>query len=52
MSISTEELAAWLVDHGLAEFSAGYGHASGEHVAEELLAAFTIEPKVIESEDA
>ncbi len=43
--ISVEALGDWLVDKGLADASAGFGHASGEQVAAELLAHFTITPR-------
>ena len=43
--ISVQVLGDWLVDKGLADLSAGYGHASGENVAAELLAHFTITPR-------
>lgn len=35
-------LADWLVANGLAEKERGYGHASGEDIAEKLLAAFDV----------
>lgn len=35
-------LAVWLIEHGYAEEKRGYGHVSGEDLAEALLAAFVI----------
>lgn len=43
--LNQEQLAAWLVERGLAEAEAGFGHASGECVAEALLKSFVITPR-------
>lgn len=37
-----EELVKWLLDEGLAEDKAGYGHASADELADKLLARFDI----------
>lgn len=41
-TVDAETLAKWLVDNGYAEAKAGYGHVSGEDLAEALLARFMI----------
>lgn len=40
--MTVEELSAWLIEEGLAEFSRGYGQACGDDMAEKLLAKFNI----------
>lgn len=45
MSLTHDELASWLVRRGLADDQRGYGHASGEEVAEALLENFNITHK-------
>jgi hypothetical protein len=35
-------LSLWLIEHGYAEEKRGYGHVTGEDLAEALLAAFVI----------
>ena len=41
-AVSKEELASWLIRNGYAEPKRGYGHVSGDELAGELLAAFTV----------
>jgi hypothetical protein len=41
-AISVEALGDWLVDNGYAEAQRGYGHATGEEIAEALLSRFRI----------
>lgn len=42
--MTADELARWLTERGLAEEQRGYGHATGEQIAEALLAAFDVAP--------
>lgn len=44
--MDAESLAKWLIDRGYAETKAGYGHATGEEIAEALLEVFDVVPKV------
>jgi hypothetical protein len=46
--ITIEELCNWLLDNGYAEEKPGYGHVTGEELAEALLKQYTIVPKLYE----
>lgn len=46
--MTADELSSWLVDRGLAEVGHGYGHATGDDVAEAILAEFFVTPKKLD----
>ena len=42
MKVTKEELSSWLIRNGYAEEKPGYGHVSGDELADELLSHYTI----------
>jgi hypothetical protein len=42
--LNRDELSAWLVNRGYAEQERGYGHVTGDDLADALLSEFFIRP--------